>query len=51
MPRSDRRALWWGGAVAAVVVFWANVHGSFILIYPLLGVGVLDGSRRVAPHR
>jgi hypothetical protein len=27
--------------VAATVVFWANVHGSFILIYPLLGVGVL----------
>ena len=22
---------------AAVVAFWANVHGSFILIYPLLG--------------
>jgi hypothetical protein len=29
---------------AAVVVFWANVHGSFILIYPLLGVGVLEAA-------
>ncbi|MCC7105353.1 MAG: hypothetical protein IT307_09445 [Chloroflexi bacterium] len=27
--------------VALAVVFWANVHGSFILIYPLLGVGIL----------
>jgi hypothetical protein len=30
--------------MAAVVVFWANVHGSFILIYPLLGVGVLEAA-------
>jgi hypothetical protein len=29
-------------AVAAVAAFWANVHGSFILIYPLLAVGLLD---------
>lgn len=29
---------------AAVVVFWANVHGSFILVYPLLGVGVLEAA-------
>jgi hypothetical protein len=29
---------------AAAVVFWANVHGSFILIYPLLGVGVLEAA-------
>ncbi|MFN8635842.1 MAG: hypothetical protein U0893_18490 [Chloroflexota bacterium] len=29
-------------AMAAVVVFWANAHGSFILIYPLLGVGMLE---------
>jgi hypothetical protein len=29
---------------AAVVVFWANVHGSFILLYPLLGVGVLEAA-------
>ena len=28
-------------AVALTVVFWANVHGSFILVYPLLGVSVL----------
>ena len=27
--------------IVGVVAFWANVHGSFILIYPLLGVGVL----------
>jgi hypothetical protein len=27
--------------VAAVVAFWANVHGSFILIYPLLAIGLL----------
>lgn len=31
-----------GSAVA--VVFWANVHGSFVLIYPLLGVGLLVGA-------
>ncbi|MGE3910634.1 MAG: hypothetical protein AB7K36_14830 [Chloroflexota bacterium] len=30
--------------LAGVVAFWANVHGSFILIYPLLGVGVLDAA-------
>jgi hypothetical protein len=36
-PRSG-----WGiVGVALAVVFWANVHGSFILAYPLLGVGVL----------
>jgi hypothetical protein len=29
---------------AGVVVFWANVHGSFILIYPLLGVGILEAA-------
>lgn len=29
---------------AAVAAFWANVHGSFILIYPLLGVGVLEAA-------
>ena len=29
-------------AVGAVVAFWANVHGSFILIYPLLAVGILE---------
>lgn len=36
-PRSG-----WGilGVVLAIVL-WANVHGSFILIYPLLGVMVL----------
>ena len=28
------------------VVFWANVHGSFVLLYPLLGVAVLDAIRR-----
>jgi hypothetical protein len=31
-------------AVAATVAFWANVHGSFILIYPLLAVGLLDAA-------
>ena len=30
--------------MAAVVAFWANVHGSFILIYPLLGVGLLEAA-------
>lgn len=36
-PRS-----WWGVAgVGLAVVFWANVHGSFVLAYPLLGVSVL----------
>ncbi len=36
-PRSG-----WGVlAVALAVIFWANVHGSFILIYPLLGARVL----------
>jgi hypothetical protein len=29
-------------SVALVVVFWANVHGSFILLYPLLAGGLLD---------
>lgn len=28
--------------VAATVAFWANLHGSFVLIYPLLGVGLLS---------
>ncbi len=29
-------------AVAGVVAFWANVHGSFILVYPLLAVGLFE---------
>jgi hypothetical protein len=32
------------GLVSAVVAFWANVHGSFVLIYPLLAVSVLEGA-------
>lgn len=35
------RSLLGVASVALAVVFWANVHGSFILIYPLLGVSVL----------
>jgi hypothetical protein len=31
-------------ATAATVAFWANVHGSFVLIYPLLAVGVLEAA-------
>ncbi|MCC7367313.1 MAG: hypothetical protein IT306_02760 [Chloroflexi bacterium] len=33
----------WTGrlVVAAAVVFWANVHGSFILIYPLVGISIM----------
>jgi len=30
--------------VAGVVAFWANVHGSFILIYPLLAVGLIEAA-------
>ena len=33
-------------AVVAAVVVWANVHGSFVLLYPILGVGLLDAARR-----
>lgn len=32
--------------VAAVVAVWANVHGSFVLVYPLLAIGVFDALRR-----
>ena len=39
-PRSAAGVL----AIASVVVFWANVHGSFILIYPLLAVGLLEAA-------
>jgi hypothetical protein len=35
------RSAWAVIGTALAVVFWANVHGSFILIYPLLGVSVL----------
>jgi hypothetical protein len=34
--------------VGVVVAFWANVHGSFILIGPLLGAGLIDAA---AAHR
>ncbi len=47
----------WLVLVGAVVAFWANVHGSFILIGPLLGAGFVDAAlaywhtRDVAPLR
>jgi hypothetical protein len=31
-------------ATALTVAAWANVHGSFVLIYPLLAVGVLEAA-------
>ncbi len=36
------RGLAGAAAVAAVVAFWANVHGSFILAYALTGAGLVE---------
>jgi hypothetical protein len=40
--RSERpRVVWW---LPAVVLVWANVHGSFVLVFPLIGLTILDAA-------